>query len=114
MKKIGTFVLNLIVFFAFYYLIAFSSIGIQWIGYILNFDRIFGVLFDPTYQLYASSCDRTLNFNNMILFTVSFILIWLIFKKKIDTILKKIYIVSYSVLILTMIFRLLPAGIGSC
>ena len=114
MKKIGNAVLKLAAFFAFYIIIFVSSNVIQWVGFILSFDRVFGVLFDPTYQLYVSRCDRVLNFNNIILFTVSFILIWLFFSKKMDASLKKIYIVSYSLLILTMIGRLLPAGIGSC
>ena len=117
MKKIRNAVLKLVAFFVFYYSIGFSAIAIQWIGFMFNFDRVFGVLFDPTYQLNVLSnlsCDRILNYNRIILYTVSFIFIWLFFSKKMDSSLKKILTVSYLVLTLTMILRLLPSGIGLC
>ena len=114
MKKIRNAALKLAAFIGFYIIIFLTSYAIQFFGYILTLDRVFGVLFDPSYAIFASSCDRVLTFNNIILFTVSFILIWLSFSKKMDASSKKIFTISYSVLILTMIGRLLPAGIGSC
>ena len=117
MKKIRNAVLKLAAFFVFYYTIGISAFLIQWIGYLFNLDRVFGVLFDPLYQLNVLSnlsCDRILNYNRIILHTVSFIFIWLFFSKKMDSSSKKILTVSYLVLTLTMILRLLPSGIGLC
>ena len=117
MKKIRNAVLKLAAFFVFYYTIGISAFLIQWIGYFFNLDRVFGVLFDPLYQLNVLSnlsCDRILTYNRIILYTVSFIFIWLFFSKKMDSSSKKILTVSYLVLTLTMILRLLPSGIGLC
>ena len=64
---------NLFVFIASYVAITYVSLGIQLVGYFLVPINFFGGLFNPRYRLFVSNCDRTANYFEIVLFSITFL-----------------------------------------
>lgn len=114
MNSIKKILKNLFVFIASYLAIYFVSLGIQWLGYLLLLDKYFGDLFNPKYILNVSNCDKTLNYIYIVLFSITFLVLWKFVSKNLESIEKKLFIASYVILVLTIVGRLLPNGWGIC
>ena len=114
MNSIKKILKNSFVFIASYLAIVYVSLGIQWLGYFLELYKFFGDLFNPRYRLFVSNCDRTANYYEIVLFSITFLLLWKFVSKNLESTEKKLFIASYVLLVLTIVGRLLPNGWGIC